>query len=128
MAIHSILWAINKVSLNLTGSVHIILDCLGALNKVKDLPPYCIPTQCSYSDIVKNIMANCSNLLFSCVFSHVKAHQDDERAYGDLPREAQLNCQMDYLAKLANYVAPATQNDQTTCFPLGPLCVLLSDN
>ncbi len=62
MAIHLILKAVNKVSPDLTGSVHILLDCLGALNKVKDLPPYRIPTQCSHSDILKNIMANCSNL------------------------------------------------------------------
>ncbi len=75
-------------------------------------------------------MANCSDLLFSHVFSHVKvkAHQDDKRAYGDLPWEAQLNCQIDYLAKLAIYVAPATQNDQMKCFPLKPLCVLLGNN
>ncbi len=40
MAIHLILWAVNEVTPGLTGSVHILLDCLGALNKVKDLPPY----------------------------------------------------------------------------------------
>jgi hypothetical protein len=101
MAIHLILKAVNKVSPDLTGSVHILSDCLGALNKVKDLPPYRIPTQCSHSDILKNIMANCSNLLFSHIFSHVKAHQDDKLAYGDLPRDTQLNCQMDHLAKMA---------------------------
>ncbi len=92
MAIHLIFKAVNEVSPDLTGSVHILLDCLGALNKVKDLPPYWIPTQCSHSDILKNIMANCSDLSFFRIFSHVKAYQDDKLAYGDLPRDAQLNC------------------------------------
>jgi hypothetical protein len=70
MAINLILWAVNKVSPDLTGSVHILTDCLGALNKVKDLPPYHISTQCSHSDILKNIMAKCSDMSFSRVFSH----------------------------------------------------------
>ena len=73
-------------------------------------------------------MANCSNLSFSCIFSHVKAHQDDKLAYGDLPQDAQLNCQMDHLAKTAIFEAATTQRDQTKRFPLEPLCVLLSNN
>ena len=125
---HLILKAVNKVSPNLTGSMQILLDCLGALNKVKDLPPYWIPTQCSHSDILKNIMANCSELSFSCIFSHVKAHKDDKRAYRDLFRDAQLNCQMDYLAKSAIFETPATQNEQTKCFPPKLVSVLLSKN
>ncbi len=128
MAIHLILKAVTKVSSDLTGSMHILLDCLGALNKVKDLPPYRIPTQCSHSDILKNIMVNCSNLSFSCISSHVKAHQDDKLAYGDLPQDAQLNCQMDHLAKMAIFEAAATQRDQTKRFPLELLCVLLGNN
>jgi hypothetical protein len=113
MAIHLILCGVNESSPNLTGSVHILLDCLGRLNKVKDLPPYRIPAKCSHLDILKNIMANCSNLSFSRIFSHVKAHQDDGRKYGDLLREAQLNCQMDYLAKKAIHKAPPTQDAAT---------------
>ncbi len=128
MAIHLILKAVNKVSSDLTGSMNILLDCLGGLNKVKDLPPYWIPTQCSHSNILKNIMANCSNLLFSRIFSHVKVHQDDKLAYGDLPQDAQLNCQMDHLAKTAIFEAVATQRDQMKCFPLELLCVLLGNN
>jgi hypothetical protein len=51
MAIHLILNAVNLVSPNLRGLVHILLDCLGALKKVEDLPPYRIPTQ----DVVTQI-------------------------------------------------------------------------
>ena len=101
MAIHLILRGVHEVSPGLTGSVHIVSDCLGALCKVKNLPPYRIPTQCSHSDILKNIMVNCSTLSFKRIFSHVKAHQDNIIEYGSLTRFAQLNCQMDYHAKKA---------------------------
>jgi hypothetical protein len=39
LAIHLILLSVNKVRSGLKGTVHIFSDCLGALNKVKDLPP-----------------------------------------------------------------------------------------
>jgi hypothetical protein len=128
MAIHLILKAINEVNTYLRLSVHILSDCLGALKKIEDLPLYRIPTQCRHSDILKNIMANCSGLLFNRIFSHVKAHQDDNKKYSDLSRDAQLNCQMDYLAKSAIYEAPHTQHEWNKCFPLEPLCVLLGPN
>jgi hypothetical protein len=53
MAIHLILQGVNEVRQGLQGLVHIFSDCLGALNKVENLPPYRIPTQCSHSDILK---------------------------------------------------------------------------
>jgi hypothetical protein len=101
MAIHLILRGVHEVRPGLVGSVHILLDCLGALHKVENLPPYQIPTQCSHSDILKTIMTNCSNLSFTRIFSHVKAHQDDSVEYGSLLHHAQLNCRMDYHAKNA---------------------------
>jgi hypothetical protein len=128
MAIHLILKAINEVNTYLRGSVHILSDCLGALKKIEDLPPYGIPTQYSHSDFLKNIMVNCSGLLFNWIFSHLKAHQDDNKKYSDLSWDAQLNCQMDYLAKSAIYEAPHTQYEWTKCSPLEPLCVLLGPN
>jgi hypothetical protein len=125
MAIHLILRGVNVVSTNLRGLVLILSNCLGALNKVKDLPPYRIPTQCSHSDIIKIIMANCSNLSFSRLYSHVKAHQDNGKVYGDITRDAQLNCQMDYLAKRAIYEAQAPQEAPARQFPLKPICLFL---
>jgi len=62
MAIHLILRSLNEVFTDLQGSVHIYSDCLGALNKVENLPPYHVPTKCSHSVILKNILVNCSNL------------------------------------------------------------------
>jgi hypothetical protein len=121
MAIHLILRAINEVTPGMRGPVHTLLDCLRALCKVENLPPYWIPTQCNHSDILKNIMASCRDLPFTQIFSHVKAHQDDSKKYGDLTPEARLNCQMDYLAKSAIYAAPNTESDQTKCIYLGTI-------
>jgi hypothetical protein len=85
MAVHLILLAVNKCNPGLPGSAQIFFDCLGALNKIENLPPYCIPTRCSHSDTLKNIMVHCSELSFCCLYSHMKAHQDDSIQYGDLP-------------------------------------------
>jgi hypothetical protein len=84
MAIHLILLAINKMNPDLKGSVHIFSDCLGALNKVKDLPPTWVPSSCAHSDVLKNILMNCSNLLFERYYLHVLAHQDDKEDCQDL--------------------------------------------
>jgi hypothetical protein len=101
---------------------------LGALYKVENLPPYRIPTKCSHSDILKNIMVNCSLLSFKRIFSHVKAHQDDGVEYGNLPRNAQLNCQMDYHAKKAIWESTPDPDRPTQRFPLEPICVFLGKN
>jgi hypothetical protein len=128
MAIHLILLAVNEYTSGLTGLAQIYSDCLGALNKVKDLPPYRIPTRCSHSDILKNIMVNCSDMSFSCYYSHVQAHQDDRTQYGDLTRPAQLNCQMDYHAKKAIWDTDPLNNEVTRRFPLEPVCLFLGKN
>jgi hypothetical protein len=125
MAIHLILWGINEVHQGLQGLVHILSDYLGALDKVENLPPYHIPTQCSHSNILKNIMVNCSNLSFARIFSHVKTHQDDHTGYESLTRSAQLNCQMDYYSKKAIWDTEHNPEAPTRRFPLEPLCVFL---
>jgi hypothetical protein len=73
----------------------------------------------------QEIMANCSDFSFSRRYSHVKAHQDNGQAYGNLPQDAQLSCQMDYLAKTTIFEAQAPQDAPTRWFPLMPICVLL---
>jgi hypothetical protein len=88
MALHLLLLSFNKTRPNLRGSVHIYSDCLGALNKVEHLPPGCIPSRCRHSDILKNILVNCSNLTFQRFFSHVKAHQDDHLDHDEMEHEA----------------------------------------
>jgi hypothetical protein len=101
LAIHLLLLSISRVTPELTGSVHIYLDCLGALNKVKNLPPHRIPSKCRHSDVLKNIMVHCSGLSFTRLFSYVLAHQDDRTRFEDLSRLAQLNCAVDFGAKRA---------------------------
>jgi hypothetical protein len=74
MAFHLILLSVNKVNLDLTGSVEIFSACLGALDKVQNLPPSRILSRCSHSDVLKNILVNCSDLTFNRYYSHVSAH------------------------------------------------------
>jgi hypothetical protein len=128
MAIHLILHGVQEVLPGLTGLVQILSDCLAALHKVENLPPYRIPTKCSHSDILKNIMVNCSNLSFVRNFSHVKAHQDEGIKYGSLTCHAKLNCQLYYHAKKAIWEATPDPKAPTWQFPLEPICVFLGKN
>ena len=128
MAINLILWGINEVHQGLHGLVHKLLDSLGALDKVENLPPYRIPTQCSHSDILKNKMVNSSNLSFVRIFSHVKSHQNGHTGYESHTHSAQLNCQMDYHAKNTIWDMDYNPGAPTKRFPLEPLCVFLGKN
>ncbi len=92
------------------------------------MPPYQIPIQCSHSNILKNIMVNCSTLFFKRIFSHVKAYQDDGIKYGSLTRSAQLNCQMNYHAKKAIGETTPDPESPTRQFPLEPIYVFLGKN
>jgi hypothetical protein len=53
MAVHLLLLAVNTISSGLNGQVKIYSDCLGALGRVAELPPYQIPSCCWHSDIFK---------------------------------------------------------------------------
>jgi hypothetical protein len=125
MVIHLILLAINKVNPGLTGSVHIYSDCLGALYKVKNLPPSRVPSRLAHSEVLKNILVNCNNLTFECHYLHVLAYQDDNLDYGNLSRPSQLNVNMDYNAKQALWnIQPARlPRGQGQAFPLEPVYV-----
>ena len=99
MAIHLILLAVKKVWPSLRGRAVIYSDCLGALGSVANLPPHRIPTKCRHSDILKNILVNCTSLSFTLAYSHVKAHQDYHKEFSNLHRPAQLNVHCDGMAK-----------------------------
>ena len=128
MAIHLLLLAVNKVNPTLAGSVHIYSDCLGALNKVEHLPPYRIPSRCRHSDILKNIMVNCSDLTFQRRFSHVVAHQDDAKAFHELTREAQLNCGCDAKAKSEIRSTDPMGPPKQKPFPLEPISIFVGQD
>jgi hypothetical protein len=66
-------------------------------------------------------MINCSELSFTHIFSHVKAHQDSHTGYENLTCSAQLNCQMDYHAKMAIWVTDHDPDAPTQSFPLESL-------
>jgi hypothetical protein len=50
-------------------------------------------------DVLYAIRHNIQSSLISWSPTHVKGHQDEQVAVSDLPRLAQLNCEMDALAK-----------------------------
>ena len=128
MAVHLILLAINTVHPELDGSIHIYTDCLGALKKVRDLPPERIPSRCRHTDILKNILVNCSHLSFmSRYFSHVKAHQDEEDNWAELSRESQLNCGCDYGAKQRIHLSDPPEDLRQRAFPLEPITLFVGE-
>ncbi len=99
MDIHLLLLAVNETYPALQGSIHIYSDCLGALDKVGNLPPARIPANWAHLDVLKNILVNCRGLTFDWMYTHVKAHQDNTLDYANLSQPSQLNCTMDYHAK-----------------------------
>jgi hypothetical protein len=123
MAIHLILLSVNEVNQDLTGSVEIFSNCLGALDKGRNLPPPGIPSRCSHSDVLKNILVNCSGLTFNRYYSHVSSHQDDTQEYRALTRPSQLNCTMDCMAKKALWDLQVTQLPAQQAFLLKPICI-----
>jgi hypothetical protein len=120
MALHLLLLSFNKVKPQLRGLVHIYLDCLGALNKVEHLPPQRIPSRCRHSDILKNILVNCTSLSF-------KRHQDEKEDFGNLERPSQLNCVCDGEAKLNILQSDLNNLPRQRAFPLEPI-TLFVDN
>jgi hypothetical protein len=123
LAIHLILLCVSRVALELTGSVHVYLNCLGALDKVKNLPPHRIPSKCRHLDVLKNIMVHCSDLTFTRLFSHISAHQDDRIKFEDLTRPAQLNCAVDFGVKRALLKLDALDLPRQQSFPLEAISV-----
>jgi hypothetical protein len=123
LAIHLILLSVHKVSPDTIGLVHIYSNCLGALDKVKNLPPHRIPTRCHHSDVLKNIMVHCSSMSFDRIFSHVSAHQDDREAFNNLSRQAQLNCAVDFGAKRVLLNLSPVKLPRQQAFPLKTVSV-----
>ncbi len=99
MVVHLLLLAVEMALPGLSGCATIYSHCLGALGRVAELSPYCIPTRCRHSDILKTIMVNCAGLSFRRKYTHVAAHQDDHTRWDKLSRAAQLNLACDAGAK-----------------------------
>jgi hypothetical protein len=121
MAIHLILLSVIKINQQLSGTVKIVSDCLGALKRVTFLPLYRIPLRCHHSNILKTILVHCCGLSFTTYYSHIKAHQDDNALFNKLNRKAQLNCICDHAGKqqiASNGMDGITQGG---LFPLEPV-------
>ena len=121
MAAHLVLLGINTLVPDLQGKVTVFSDCRGALDKVKGLPPLRLPAKCKHSDILKNILVNCTKLSFAIEFEHIEAHQDDTTEFRLLSRPAQLNCAVDAGAKRRLLEADAVGEVGRRRFPLEPV-------
>jgi hypothetical protein len=118
LAIHMILLSVNTLLPNLSGSVLIYSDCLGAINKVQNLPQDRIPSKSKHSDILKVIMTTCRSFKFSLAYSHVAAHQDDSISFEKLSRPSQLNCACDFAAKRVILQLSPVNLPRQVCLPL----------
>ncbi len=125
MAIHLLLLAVNTVSPGVAGYVKIYLDCLGALGRIAEFPPYCIPTRCRHLDLLKMILVNCGGLSFHREYIHVEAHQDDCMRWEELSREAQLNAACNAGTKAMLRSQDITDLPQQELFPLEPICMFV---
>jgi hypothetical protein len=125
MAVHLLLLAMNTVSPGLTGLVRVCSDCLGALSRVAELPPYQVLTCCRHSDILKTILVNCGGLTFSRKYCHVEAHQDDKVRWEELSHEAQLYAACNAGAKAMIQKQDITDLPQQKLFPLELICMFV---
>jgi hypothetical protein len=125
MAIHLISLSINKINCNLSGGVEIMLDCLGALKQVTSLPQFRIPSCCRHSVALKILLVNCRELSFTLYYSHVKAHQDDNKLFKNLSRKAQLTCICNHTAKQKIVINGKEGPTTGWMFPLKPIGVFI---
>jgi hypothetical protein len=125
MAIHLLLLAVNETYPALQGSIHIYSDCLGALDKVRNLSPARIPANWAHSDVLKNILVTCWGLMFDRIYSHAKAHQEDTNDYANLSQPSQLNCRMDYHTKTLLWDVNLTAQSKQEAFSLEPVSVFV---
>ena len=128
MAIHLILLAANKVWPRLEGKAKIYSDCLGALQKTTSLPRHRIPSRCRHSDVLKNVMINCSSLTFRLEYEHVDAHQDDGKDFALLKRPAQMNCMCDRMAKGVVWGLAGEKLPKQSMFPLESIAVYVGED
>ena len=99
MTAHLILHGIAELHPTLGCKVTMYSDCAGALDKLANLPSQCFHAKCKHSDILKNILLNCSNLPFAIALTHTPTHQDDMMDFCLLSCTAQLTCVVDARAK-----------------------------
>jgi hypothetical protein len=125
MAVHLLLLAMNTVSPGQTCLLQVYSDCLGALSRITELPPYQVPSSCRHSYILKKILVNCGGLTFSRKYCHVEAHQDDKMMWEELSCEVQSNAACNAGAKAVIRRQDTTDLQQQEAFPLKPICMFV---
>jgi hypothetical protein len=121
MAIHLIFLSVNKMNRNLSRSMEIVSDCLGALKRISYLPPYRIPSRCHHLDVLKTILVHCRGLSFTTKYLHIKAHQDNNALLSKLSRKAQLGCICNHAAKQRIVADGIEGANSKGVFPLEPI-------
>ena len=79
------------------GTITIACDCLSAIQRVTQ--PNHPPPRTPHFDLIMAIRSSLQLSPFTWLFKHVKGHQDQHTHYNQLDRFAQLNVDMDTLAK-----------------------------
>ncbi len=127
MATHLIILSVNKMNPKLSGSMEIVLDCLGALKRVTYLSLYRIPSRCCHSDILKTILVHCHGLTFTTYYLHIEARQDNNVLFSKLSRKAQLNCICDHAAKQRIATDGTDDAKSSGTFLLEPVGLFIGD-
>ena len=127
MAIYLILLAANNAWPSLQSGVKVYSDCLRALKKIVSLSPHRIPSRCRHSDILKNVMVNCSSLTFKVAYEHVRAQQDDDKEYDTLLRPSHVNCLCDVMTKGVVWGLAGEELPRQHMFPLELVAVFVGD-
>jgi hypothetical protein len=125
MVVHLLLHVVKSLLPGLNGRMKIYSSCLGALDRVAELPPYRIPSRCRHSDILKTSQVNCGGLTFHWEYIHVEAHQDNRTQWEDLTQAAQLNTACDVEVKVMLRPRDVTNLPRQEAFPLKPICLFV---
>ncbi len=99
LAINLIIWSICNTMSHIQGRADVYCDCLGAINCIKHLPLYCIPSRTKHADILILLLTLSIPTSIEITYHHIVAHQDDSLAMELLPQPVQLNCQFKQTAK-----------------------------
>ena len=126
MTVHLMLLSVSRVKPKLEGACKIYSDCLRVLARIAKLSLHRIPSRCRHSDILKNIMVNCSNLAFTRTYMHVDAHQDNEKMWDETIRPAQLNTVCNIGDKMEIYEVNHDRTVKRRPSPLEPICIVVS--
>jgi hypothetical protein len=122
MAVHLLLFSVNRIDKLLKRLVEVVSDCLGALSRVVISRRIGSPPVVS----LMNILVNCRDLTFSVHYSHVKAHQDDTISFDKLTWKSQLNCICDHLAKQRISESAKLKHQPSSLFPLEPIGIFIA--